>query len=234
MEELLLAFLALFAFGGGRSSSSKGSPAPKSTPSSPSPDPDPVPTPGGGEIDPRPRAVDSFDVPFARGASDPLWPLPQDSRSATPRGDWARGRVTADFGDARPFGSTSPSRHHAGEDLRAPRGSIIIATERGTITAIDEEWYEGTGAMLIHLDSGITANFGEIEPGSPSDAGLAVGSTVERGQTIARVGRTNMLHFELYTGTLRRTHQWPWHGAAPAELLDPTEYLELAAATVPA
>lgn len=193
-----------------------------------------TPTPGGGEIDPRPVELDAFGVPFARGASDPLWPLAEDTRSASPSSSWARGRVSADFGDARPYGASSPSRHHAGEDLRAPRGSLIVATERGTVRAIDDDWYEGTGVLLVAFDSGITANFGEIEPSSPLDLGLAVGTVVERGQAIARVGATGMLHFELYSGAQRRTFQWPWTGAAPAELLDPTQYLQLAATTVPA
>ncbi len=200
---------------------------------SPKPGDVPKPSPKPGEIDPRPRELDDFGVTFARGASDPLWPLSEDRRSAAV-GSWARGRVTTDFGDPRPYGDPTPSRHHAGEDLRAPRGSTIVATERGVVTMIDDAWYEGTGALLVYFDSGITANFGEIEPGSALDAGLAVGTIVERGEAIARVGRTDMLHFELYNGRLKRTHQWPWLGAAPAELLDPTQYLQLAATTVPA
>lgn len=205
-------------------------------PKLPTDPPDPVdpsePTPPP-TIDPRPGELDAFGVPYARGIEAPLWPLRDDRRSATPRAAWARGRVSADFGDPRPYGSSSPSRHHAGEDLRAPRGSVVVASERGRVTAIDDEWYAGTGALLVAFDSGITANFGEVEPGSPLELGLAVGTVVERGQEIARVGRTEMLHFELYSGDRRRTWQWPWLGAAPAELLDPTQYLDAAARTVP-
>jgi murein DD-endopeptidase MepM/ murein hydrolase activator NlpD len=207
-----LGYFAAQAFGG-----SSRKPKPKPTPT-------PTPDPGTGGVDVRPRELDDFGVPFARGSADPLWPL----------ADASARRVTADFGDPRPYGAASPERHHAGEDLRAPAGTTIVATERGTVTAIDEAWYEGTGALLVYFDSGITANFGEVEPSSPLDLGLAVGTVVERGQPIARVGRTAQLHFELYNGRLKRTHQWPWLGEAPAELLDPTQYLELAAKSVPA
>lgn len=196
-------------------------------------------TTGGDTPPPASAELDGFGVPYAIGSSSPLWPLPDDRRSRTEKNAkgvfvWARGRVTADFGDPRPYGAAKPTRHHAGEDLRAPRGSIIRATERGHVTLIDEDWFEGTGALLIAFESGITANFGEVLPGSALAAGLAVGTVVDAGQVIARVGATAMLHFELYRGVDKRTHQWPWLGPVPAELLDPTRYLELAAKTVPA
>jgi len=196
--------------------------------------------PGGGELDPRPGELDPFSIPYGRGASDPLWPLAEDTRSrnertASGRYVWARGRVTADFGDPRPYGARNPTRHHVGEDLRAPRGAIVIAMERGRVSSIDDDWYEGTGALLVTLESsGNTINYGEVEPGSALDAGLAVGTVVERGQPIARIGRTDQLHVELYAGAVKRTWQWPWLGAVPDKVLDPTQYLELAATTVPA
>lgn len=194
----------------------------------------PTPSPGTGGTDPRPSELDAFGVPYARGAADPLWPLADDRRSA-PAGEWARGKVSADFGDARPYGDPTPSRHHVGEDLRAPPGARIVATQRGIVTAIDDEWFEGTGALLVYFeDADVTANFGETDPTSPLDLGLAVGTVVERGQLIAAVGRTAQLHFELYRGRQRRTFQWPWGAPAPVEVLDPTQYLELAAKTVPA
>lgn len=200
----------------------------------------PKPSPGTGGTDPRPSELDAFGVPYARAAADPLWPLSQDTRTRDERRAdgsfaWARGKVSADFGDARPYGSSSPSRHHVGEDLRAPAGALIVATQRGIVTAIDDDWFEGTGALLVYFeDADITANFGETDPTSPLDLGLAVGTVVERGQAIAAVGRTAQLHFELYRGRQRRTFQWPWSAAPPAEVLDPTQYLELAAKTVPA
>lgn len=200
----------------------------------------PTPSPGGGGLDPRPVELDAFGVPFGLASSDPLWPLADDTRSRSERRAngtfaWARGRVSADFGAARPYGASNPTRHHVGEDLRAPAGASIVATERGIVTAIDDAWYEGTGALLVYFEGAdVTANFGETDPTSPLDLGLAVGTVVERGQLIAAVGRTAQLHFELYRGRRRRTWQWPWLEAPPPEILDPTRYLELAARTVPA
>lgn len=182
---------------------------------------------------------DAFGVPYAGGALDPTWPIPADRRSATPAKAWARGYVTTDFGDRRPFGSPSPTRHHAGEDLRAPRGSDLVATEGGVIVDIDESWYdsasgEHTGAVLLATDTGIVINYGEVEPHSTTSLGLNVGSRVERGQVLARVGATNMVHFETYEAGTKKTYRWPWHGPPPSQLRDPTKYLQRASKTVPA
>jgi murein DD-endopeptidase MepM/ murein hydrolase activator NlpD len=193
----------------------------------------PTPTP----TDPTPPARDVFGVPFAAGAAAPLWPLPGDRRGHVGT-TWARGRVTTDFGDPRPFGATTPTRHHAGEDLRAPRYSELVATERGRIVSIDEDWYDAasgaaTGAVLVETDTGIVINYGEVEPGSTKARGLNVGSVVERGDVLALVGATNMVHLETYAPGTKRTWRWPWHGVPPVALLDPTRYLERAAKTVP-
>lgn len=199
----------------------------------------PPPPPPPPTVDPAATGFDVFGVAFAGGAVAPLWPLPADRRSATPAKAWARGLVTTDFGDPRPFGSTTPSRHHAGEDLRAPRGSELVATEAGRIVLIDESWYdaasgEPTGVVLVATDTGIVLAYGETEPGSTRALDLDEGSRVEQGQLIARVGATNMVHFETYLEGTTRTHRWPWHGVPPTALLDPTRYLQRAAKTVPA
>jgi murein DD-endopeptidase MepM/ murein hydrolase activator NlpD len=171
--------------------------------------------------DDRPPGVDAFGVPYARGSSSPAWPL---------RGSSSRS-VSADFGDARPFGSSSPSRRHAGEDLRAPRGTDLVATEAGRVVSIDRDWYdaasgERTGVLLVELDSGIVVAYGELEPASIA---VTEGQRVARGELVGHVGATKMLHLETYRSGTTRTHQWPWAGPPPAELLDPTQYLRLAA-----
>lgn len=167
---------------------------------------------------------DSFGVPFADpGSGTPQWPLVTSSR-----------RVTNDFGDARPAGASTPTRHHAGEDLPAPRGTVVVAMERGTIVAIDDDWYTNskgtdTGATYLQLDSGIVLNYGELEPGSTEALGLRVGSVVERGAPIGKVGATLMLHFETYVKGTRASKRWTWKAAAPSGLLNPTRYLQRAA-----
>lgn len=200
---------------------------------------DAPPPPPPATVDPTPPGFDVFGVPFAAGAVDPTWPILADRRSATPVKQWARGMVTTDFGDARPFGSKAPTRHHAGEDLRAPRGAELVATEGGNIVSIDESWYDSasgvpTGSVLLATDTGIVLNYGEVEPHSTTALGLNVGSRVERGQVLATVGATNMVHFETYEAGTKLSHRWPWHGPPPTSLRDPTRYLQRAAKTVPA
>ncbi len=175
--------------------------------------------------------LNRFGFAFARAADALTWPL---------QGTASR-KVSTDIGDARPFGSSNPSRHHAGEDLVAPEGTVLVATESGTVVAIDDSWYsrerdDGTklhaGALLLQTDRGPVINYGEIAPGSPASFGIHVGSRVARGQKLARVGFTDQLHFETYRRGTTRTHQWPWDGQAPAALLDPTKYLQAAGGVV--
>lgn len=224
-----------------RKSSTPTDPNNPGTEPPPPPDPDPsedptVPIPT--QLDPRPPKRDAFGVFFARGSANPLWPIGGDAKNRTPIARWARGRVTNDFGNARPYGAANPTRHHAGEDLNAPRGTLLLATERGKVVAIDESWYRNTagtmtGATYVQLDSGIVVNYGETEPGSTKALGLEVGSVVERGDPVGKVGATLMVHFETYVTGTTASQQWPWKGAPPARLLDPTEYLQLASSTVP-
>ncbi len=193
------------------------------------------PKPGDDEptpSDPTLPPLDAFGVPFAAGSASPQWPLVDDRRSATPANAWARGRVTADFGDDRDGGK----RRHAGEDLRAPQGSLVVATERGRIIGIDDDWGSASGhtaAVYVAFDTGIVANFGELTPGSTAGLGWRIGDVVEPGAPLGTIGSTRMLHFELYTEGTTHSHQWPASGPAPASLLDPTRYLERAAKTVP-
>lgn len=161
-------------------------------------------------------------VPKAAGSPSPAWPLAHASR-----------RITRDFGNARTGSARSPRpgapRYHVAEDLRAHSGTVILAPEQGTVVVIRDKFYQGTGVMLLQLDSGLVVALGEIEPGSADDFAVVVGSRVARGQPVARVGRLGMLHFETYREGTRTTHQW-WVGdPPPPALLDPTNYLRSAA-----
>ncbi len=175
--------------------------------------------------------LNRFGVAFARAGSSPAWPLQGTSNRA----------VSTDFGDGRPWNAKHPSRHHAGEDLKAPEGTVLVATEPGQVVLVDSNWYDrelddGTvlvaGALMLQLDSGVVVNYGEIKPGSPSDFGIYKGVRVAKGQPIARVGFTDMVHFETYRQGTKRTYQWAWGGAPPPALLDPTKYLQAAGGVV--
>lgn len=167
------------------------------------------------------RGRDSFGVPFATGSSSPAWPLPSSSSRS----------VSADFGDPRPSRrdeGEEPTRHHAGEDLRAPAGTVVVATEPGRVVFVDLDWGSAanhTAMVLVALDSGIVINLGELDPKSVR---VAKGDRVDRGEQIGKVGNTAQLHFETYRAGTTRSHQWTWGAAPPAQLLDPTEYLRAA------
>lgn len=156
--------------------------------------------------------------------TDPVWPLATLSRT-----------VSTDFGDPRPFGSPNPTRHHAGEDLRAPRGTVVYAPEAGAIVKVLPTWYKSktgkciAGALLLET-SHFVLNLGEVE--GWQEFGIQVGSVVLRGGPVARVGCTGMLHFEVYKKGTRRTHRWPWKGSQPEPLIDPTDYLVAAGGIV--
>lgn len=160
----------------------------------------------------------SGPVPMATGASSPIWPLP-----AVTRRRWT-------FGADRPRG-----RRHAGVDLYAPKGSIVLAPEGGVVIATQRfVWQDRHDALLFQTDSGPVILFGEVLPGSWVAIGANIGSRVERGQPIARVGvnpgGSSMLHYEMYTRGTRKNSRWYAGKTPPPNLLDPTRYLQAAKA----
>jgi murein DD-endopeptidase MepM/ murein hydrolase activator NlpD len=158
--------------------------------------------------------------PPAVGDPSPAWPLL----------DPARG-ITDDLGDCRPVKACKAGhgeRHHAGEDLPAARGTIIVAPEAGEVIEVRPSWYHGTGLLLLQTDTGVVINLGEIEPHSEEDFGIVNGSRVVKGQQVARVGWHKMLHFETYKKGTRDTAQWDIGTDPPPSLLDPIPYLRAA------
>lgn len=157
-------------------------------------------------------------VPMAAGAMSPVWPLP------------AVGRRSYNFGASRAGGQ----RHHAGVDLYAPRGSVILAPEDGTVIATQPFNGPNAVALLLETDTGAVILLGEIEPGSWRIYGVDVGVRVEAGDRVANVGinpgGSTMLHFEMYAPGTRRNHRWFQGSAPPPSLLNPTSYLQSAAA----
>ena len=183
----------------------------------PKPEPKPKPTPGGGP----PGAPVLWRPPIAFGDPSPAWPLDDAART-----------ITDDLGDCRPRAACARGmgrRNHAGEDLPAPRFTVVRAPEAGTIVVARPRWYEGTGLLLLQTDTGLVINLGEIEPDSEREFKIAVGSRVAKAQDLARVGRHGMIHFETYVDRTRLTSQWLAGEPAPATLLDPIPYLRLAA-----
>lgn len=167
-----------------------------------------------------------ISVPFAAGHPTPVWPLPDVAKRVATYGGLA-------FGAQRKIGA----RHHAGVDILASRRDIVVAPESGEIVASQTFNGPDAHALLVQTDTGPVLLLGEVSPGSWSEFGVAVGSRVTAGQPVARVGvnpgGSTMLHFETYTEGTDRNAQW-WKGSAPPSgLLNPTRYLEQAAAGDP-
>lgn len=167
-------------------------------------------------------------VPMARGSSRPLWPL----KDGAPQTSF---KSSASFGAPRTSGS---SRWHVGIDIPARRGDLVVAMEDGVLVCKGNTCEQGwmgpdAKAVLVQHDSGLVVLYGALIPGSYKEFGLGLGSRVKRGDPIGRVGTypagTSMLHLETYAkGTVDNA---PWYQGKPPppEVLNPTDYLRLAA-----
>ncbi|MBK5263488.1 MAG: M23 family metallopeptidase, partial [Peptostreptococcaceae bacterium] len=85
---------------------------------------------------------------------------------------------------------------HVGVDLRAPRGSAIMAADGGTVV---KACYSGSYGNLIIINhgNGIQTYYGHCD-----SMNVSVGDQVTKGQVIGTVGATgnatgNHLHFEV-------------------------------------
>lgn len=164
---------------------------------------------------------------MAEGVALPLWPLAGGGRKRVARyGGLA-------FGASR--GGDTP-HHHVGIDILAPRGTVVVAPEAGTLVTSQRFNGPNAHALVFQTDSGPVILFGEVEPRSWSDYGLSMGSRVEAGAPVAKVGinprGSQMLHYEMYTHGTRSNRQWK-SGPPPKELLNPANYLIQAAGSSP-
>lgn len=181
--------------------------------------------PPDGRVDPNGRTIARLNE-TARGdltPSIPLFPLKRRP-TARFRPPNAGGR---NFGARRSGGR----RLHAGCDLLQPVGTEVRAIEDGVVIQPPYPFFQDT--IALEVDHGrFVARYTEM-----SRTARGIGSTgvrVKRGQVLGFVGRLNsgasMLHFELYSGTssggLTNRSNPPFQRRA--DLLDPTEFLEVA------
>jgi len=179
------------------------------------------------EPEPPPENDDQPYVP--QPGLSPLWPLPRSRRRWRP----------SSFGQARPFGSSKPTRAHEGIDIRAKEGDPVLAPTDGTVIGVQGWDGPNTRGLLFQSWGGPVLVFGAVKPGSYPKPGTPA-ATVKRGEKIAEIGRypggSTMLHFEVWkVGTTKRK-PWPWRptqaerdAVRPAALVNPQKYL---AATV--
>lgn len=158
-----------------------------------------------------------MNVPIAYGDPSPIWPLPADER---PRYI----REARKFGAPRTDKKTGLPRHHAAIDLGSAHGHPVLAPESGTVVALQTFLGPNNYALLLKSDAtGIVLLLGELDPRAWQ---VAAGDHVEKGQWVGAIGTSNMLHFGAFAPGTRQTVQWFVGDPPPAELLDPSDYVE--------
>lgn len=164
----------------------------------------------------------------------PLWPL------ATPV--QTQFSPSAVYMANRAASKTAPAgRFHAGQDLQASEGALILATELTTVVAVNRGWDGTAKATLVHVESGHSLLLGC----TALDSAPPPGTVVEPGKMIASVGyytkqdgtHSSMLHFQAYDAliTAAQANSWQsWHkeNPKPPHLIDPMVYLAGAQAQV--
>ena len=109
-------------------------------------------------------------------------------------------RITSGFGGGREFNGTITSRH-MGTDFAGATGSPVRAANRGVVRIVDAFFY---GGNVVYLDHGAGLSSAYLHL---SEQLVAAGDTVQRGQTIGRVGATGRvtgphLHFIVRYGSV--------------------------------
>lgn len=108
--------------------------------------------------------------------------------------------VTSRFGTGRMFNGTVASRH-LGVDFSGSTGAPVRAANRGVVALVDEFFLAGNVVYVDH-GSGVVTGYFHL-----SEAHVAAGDTVSRGQQIGSVGSTGRvtgphLHWSARYGAL--------------------------------
>lgn len=185
-----------------------------------------------------PKPVPSGDpVPFATSdVEDAVWPV----KTSTSRRFEVNYRAVDDTNvganPGRQFLArrSGGSRRHVGIDLFAEHRDKVVACEDGRIVSYYTFYTTSAGEdsyALIVQHEDFVINYGEVKGDAQREFNWRVGDRVRKGQEIARVSTTGMLHFETYTLGTAHSHRWMVGDARPPGLLNPTRYLlRLAAA----
>jgi murein DD-endopeptidase MepM/ murein hydrolase activator NlpD len=145
----------------------------------------------------------------------------------------------------RSFGSSRPSgRLHAGCDLVVPAGTAVLAMDSGVVAQAPYLFYEGVWALEI-IHPHFIVRYGELKAGSFPRKLVKAGALVAAGELIGHVGymvrlHASMLHLEMYSNVKDHPAKLPLTNRGRkaskykrrADLMDPTPYLEAAAANL--
>ena len=106
------------------------------------------------------------------------------------------GETTDGFGGrSNPFGGSS-LEFHPGQDIRAERGTAVVAAATGTVLSVG--WQNGYGQMVeVAHGGGLTTRYAHL-----SKIEVAAGQQLARGDEVGRVGSTGRstgphLHYEV-------------------------------------
>lgn len=128
-------------------------------------------------------------------------------------------------------GRSGGRRLHAACDLYRVKGEQTVSIASGKVLRGPYYFYQGTYALEVQHSGGFIARYGEIL-GTRVD-GVSAGKSVKAGQKLGYIGKVNsgcctpMLHFELYSGTIK-SNSLNGRNAFQrrADLMDPTKYLQ--------
>lgn len=141
-------------------------------------------------ITPEGRALEAEALAAARVDPNdpPLWTEPFVSP--------IDGRGTSGFGSPRRYAPGGPVSFHLGEDIAAPTGTPIRATNAGVVVLADMYPIKG-GLTIIDHGAGVTSRYYH-----QSSIGVEAGQRIERGAVIGKVGSTGLstgphLHWEM-------------------------------------
>lgn len=175
----------------------------------------------------------SWGVPFAPETAK-VWPVvTKDPRGKAVPYLTESGTIVApggfDVSAERHFGARREggARRHAGVDLVIKPGDHVVACKDGVVLGTI---YGFAGLDAVVIDHGdFIAVYAEVAPGSLKKAGLAKGSSVKAGDTVAYGASSSngtMLHLETWAPGHAPKAFTPWRtGSTPAGLLDPTKIL---------
>lgn len=172
------------------------------------------------------------------------WPVPNSYSKVLPK-----------YPEPGSFWKFREDRHHCGVDIYAPKGSQVIAVEKGsvietgifTLPNIIPYWNE-TYYVIVRHESGIFGKYAEM-----GKILVKVGDDFQEGETIGYVGEVlnlakvtekapayiqnlkengngSMLHFELYDDMPRNLKEYlggnVFNGRKPNGLIDPMDYFK--------
>ena len=144
-------------------------------------------------VTPAARQLEAHTLAAARaeGAPSPLW-----SRAFVTPID---GRGTSGFGAARRYAPGGPVSYHQGEDIAAPTGTPVVATNEGIVRIADAFPIKG-GWIAVDHGAGVFSHYFHL-----ASVDVAVGDRVARGDAIGTVGSTGLstgphLHWEMRVG----------------------------------